>query len=133
MSRSTTHRSSDVAWDGKKLSEYSGGGVSVNGTLQLRRWVAPCDGTIVSIGLNVGTTPTNAAAALQIGTLADPDSHLDDYDLTDHATGFVELIANALTLETEVTKGTVYVIGFVNADTTGEIDVSVIVEPRGPA
>lgn len=129
MSRSTTHRSGDVAFNGEKLSEYGGGGTSINGTLQLARWVAPCDGEMVSVGLNVETQPTNAAAALQIGTIADPDSHLDDYDLTNHATGFIELIADALMIETSITKGESYAVNFVNADTTGAVSVTVIVEP----
>lgn len=129
MSRSTTHRSSDVAYNGELLFDVHGGAVSINGTTQFIKFLAPCDGTIKDVNLNITTTATNAAARLRIGTSAAPTSILNDFVLTNLATGYRNLISNALLVSTAIVRGNAYVVGFVNADTTGEIFASLVIEP----
>lgn len=126
MSRSTTHRSSDVEFNQKLLYEVAGGVVSVNGTAKFIRWVAPCDGTIRACYWTPTVTATNAAARLRVGSAASPTALLNDYVLTNVTTGG-DIIGSFTAVA--LTRGTAYQCSMVNADTTGEVDVIIIVEP----
>lgn len=128
MAAGNTHRSGDVEYDGKLLYMISGGATSANSTQRLARWVAPCDGTM-EVQVNITTLFSNAAAVFRVGTIADTDSHLDDYSLTNVVAGWYDLTHNALMLSRTVTKGTVYVVELTNADTTGVLDFSIVVDP----
>lgn len=129
MSRSTTHRSGDVAYNGELLDTVNGGAVSINGTTKIIRWVAPCDGTLEDVNLFISTLASNAAARLRIGTPAAPTSILNDFVLTNIATGYRNLKGNALLVSTAITRGQAYEVGFVNADATGELNVGLVIVP----
>lgn len=130
MSRSTTHRSSDVEYNGKNLAEFFGGLVSANATTRFMRFVAPCDGTIKEFLLGVIVSPTNAAAVIRMGTYDDTDSHLDDKNIQNLAIGSYDMLSDALFVNKEVTRGRMYVVELTNADTTGELAVTIVIEPR---
>ncbi len=130
MSRTTTHRSSEVEYNGKLLQAYSFGLVSANATTRFGRVVAPCDGKFVDLVLGTIATPTNAAAVLRVGLSTDTDYFLDDKNIQNQAVGSVSLIGDALFVQKDVTRGDIIVFEFTNADTTGEIAVTAIIEPR---
>lgn len=132
MSRATTHRSSDVEYNGKHLQEYFGGLVSANATTRFMRFVAPCDGTIVAARLGIIVMPTNAAAVIRIGLYSDTDSHLDDKNIQNIAAAGsdVDLLSDPLFVLKTVNKGDIIVVELTNADTTGELAVTLVVEPR---
>ena len=130
MSRTTTYRSSDVAFNGKLLCCYAGGAVAINGTTEPIRWVAPCDGTIVMALIKITTVFTHATAALRIGSQATPDDLLNDYVLTSIAAGSYDLTKDTLMAASPaVTRGTAYTMGIVCGDTTGELDAVIVIEP----
>ena len=130
MSRSTAYRSSDVAYNGELLFDVHGGAVSINGTTKIIRFVAPCDGTIEDVNTFISTLFSNAAARLRMGTPAAPTSILNDFVLTNLATGYRNLKGNALLVSTAIVRGQAYEVGLVNADTTGEMNVSVVISPN---
>lgn len=131
MSRATTHRSGEVAYDGKMLYTFSANQVVANATTKFGHFVAPCDGTVVQIGGNCIVTPTNATNDLSFGTVADVDSVLDEYDVQNLATGAFDLTgATQGTGGFTITKGEAYCWTWVGADTTGQIVTSVVIEPR---
>lgn len=131
MSRSTTHRSSDVEYNGKSLVNFFGGLVSANATTRFIRFVAPCDGTIREFLLGVIAVPTNAASVIRLGLNSDTDSHLDDKNIQNLAIGTYDMLSDPLFLIKDVSRGQIYVVEFTNADTTGELTVSIVIEPRG--
>lgn len=131
MSRNTTHRSSEVMFNGKLLTAFCDRFVVANATSRFGWFVAPCDGTIVQLDINCIVTPTHATNDLSLGTVADIDSVLDEFDVTNLATGYRSLIGETLGVGgLNVTKGEVYAWGWVGADTTGEIATLVTIEPR---
>lgn len=130
MSRATTHRSSDVEYNGKHLYTVTGGLVSANATTRFMRFVAPCDGTIREFLLGVIVTPTNAAAVIRMGTYNDTDSHLDDKNIQNLAIGVTDMLGDALFVDKTVSKGEMMVVEFTNADTTGELAVTIVIEPN---
>lgn len=130
MSRATTHRSSEVEYNGKHLVSFCARQVVANATTRFGHFVAPCDGTIRQLEVNCTTSPTNATNDLSFGTVADIDSHLNEIDITDLATGRTDYIAHANVISLEVTKGEVYAWGWVGADTTGELTTLITIEPR---
>lgn len=130
MSRNTTHRSSEVAFNGSLLQEYVFGVVSANATTRFARFVAPCDGTIVVAYLGVIVTPTNAAAVLRMGVYTATTSLLNNKNIQNIALGRTDLLSDALFVSKTVTKGDIIVAEFVNADTTGELALTIVIEPR---
>lgn len=132
MSRNTTHKSGEVAFDGKLLYTLAAGLVSANATTRFFRWVAPCDGTIIVANMGVIVQPTNAAAVVRIGLYSDTDSHLDDKNIQNigAAGTIVDLLADALFVLKTVNKGDILVMELTNADTTGELAFTIVVEPR---
>lgn len=130
MTRATTYRSSDVAYNGKHLVSFCARQVVANATTRFGHFVAPCDGTIVQLEVNCTTTPTHATNDLSFGTVADIDSHLNEVDITGLATGRHDYISHANVISREVTKGEVYAWGWVGADTTGELTTLITIEPR---
>lgn len=128
MSRSSAYRSGDVAWNGKGLLimplprivnaasvGYSGG------------FVAPCAGNIVKLAINITTQFTHADAAAAFGKLSDLDSHLDDYDLTNVATGHRDLTSSLVTAA--IVEGEAYTWSLAASDTTGVLLGVVVIEP----
>lgn len=130
MSRNTTHRSSDVAYNGKHLVSFCARFVAAAATSRFGHFVAPCDGTIVQMEVNCTTSPTHATNDLSLGTVADIDSLLNEIDITDLATGRTDYIAHANVISLQVTKGEVYAWGWVGGDTTGELTTLLTIEPR---
>lgn len=130
MSRATTYRSSDVAYNGKHLYSVHSRAVAAAATTRFGHFVAPCDGTIVQMEVNCTTQPTHATNDLSFGTVADIDSHLNEVDITDLATGRTDYISHANVITLEVTKGEVYAWGWVGGDTTGELTALITIEPR---
>lgn len=130
MSRNTTHRSSEVEYNGKHLHTVSGGVVSANATTRFLRWVAPCDATIVGADLGIIVVPTNAAAVLRIGLYTDTDSHFDDKNIQNRALGTTDLLGDALFVLKTVNKGDILVAELTNADATGELALTLVFEPR---
>lgn len=130
MSRATTHRSSEVEYNGKLLHTIVAGVVSANATTRFLRWVSPCDGTIRHADLGVIVTPTNAAAVVRIGLYTDTDSHFDDKNIQNIALGPVDLLSDALFVLKTVNKDDILVAEFTNADTTGELALTLVIEPR---
>ncbi len=130
MSRNTTHRSSEVAFNGSLLHHVFGGLVSANATTRFLRWVAPCDGTFVVADLGVIVSPTNAASVLRIGVYTDTDYFFDDKNIQNIALGRTDLLSDALFLVKTVSKGDIIVAEFTNADTTGELALTLVIEPR---
>lgn len=130
MSRATTHKSSEVAWDGKRQFSVHDRLVASAATVRAGYFVAPCDGTIVQLEVNCIVTPTHATNDLSFGTVADIDSNLNEVDITDLATGRTDYIAHANVLSLSVTKGEAYAWGWVGGDTTGELVFLVTIEPR---
>lgn len=130
MSRATTHKTSEAEYDGKLTSEFVGGLVSANATTRFIWFVAPCDGTVKEFLLGTIVSPTNAAAVIRMGLASDTDSMLDDKNIQNQAVGTVNLISDALFVSKTVTRGDVIVVEFTNADTTGELAVTIVIEPR---
>jgi hypothetical protein len=130
MSRNTTHRSSEVEYNGKLLFPVVAGLVSANATTRFARFVAPCDCTIVQADLGVIVVPTNAAAVIRIGVRTDTDYFLDDLNIQNKALGTHDLLSDALFVVKDVSKGDVVVVEFTNADTTGELALTLVFEPR---
>jgi len=130
MSRSTQYRTSAAEYDGKLPYVVSGGATVSNGTQNIIRFTAPCDGYVEAFNVTVNTLASHANAAIAFGSLADPDSHLDDYDLTNIAAGAYDLVSDALMLNRNITKGTTYVVQLTSGDTTGVIDASIVINAR---
>lgn len=130
MSRATTHRSSEVEFSGKLLYTVKGGAVAINGTTEPVRWAAPCDGNIRMVQVTITTMFTHASAALRIGSQATPDDLLNDYVLQNIAAGTYDLAYNVLMVSRTITAGTAYTVGIVCGDTTGELDLTLVIEPR---
>lgn len=132
MSRNTTHKSGEVSFDGKLMYALQAGVVSANSTQRIFRWVAPCDGTIIVAKMGVIVQPTNAAAVVRIGTYDDTDSHFDDKNVQNigAAGTIVDLLADALFVLKTVNRGQILVIEHTNADTTGELAFTIVIEPR---
>lgn len=130
MSRSTSYRSGEVAFDGKLLYVVGAAATAAAATQRFGHFVAPCDGTIVQLNANCTTTPTHATNDLSFGTMADIDSHLNEIDITDLATGNVDYASHANVLSLSVTKGEAYAWGWVGGDTTGVLVTTVVIEPR---
>lgn len=130
MSRSTTHRSSDVEFNGKLLYVIGAGFQAAAAVNRFGHFVAPCDGTIRQLNANFTTTPTHATNNLSFGTVADIDSHLNEIDVTDLATGNVDYIAHANVLSLTISKGEAYAWGWDCGDTTGFLVTSIVIEPR---
>lgn len=130
MTRATTHRSSDVEFNGKLLYSFSAAATAAAATQRFGYFVAPCDGTIVQMEVNCDTSPTHATNNLSLGTVADIDSLLNEIDITDLATGRTDYIGHADVISLQVTKGEVYAWGWVGGDTTGELTTLLTIEPR---
>ena len=130
MSRATTHRSSEVAFNGKLLYVIGSGATASAATVRFGHFVAPCDGTIRQLNCNVVTVATHATNDLSFGTMADIDSHLNEVDMTDVAAGNVDYAAHANVITLVITAGEAYAWGWAGGDTTGQFTCSVVIEPR---
>ncbi len=133
MSRAVTHRSGQVEYDGKQLVEVHGRVVAAASTQRFGHFTAPCNGKIVRAIVHTVVTPTHATADLSFGTVADIDSHINEIDCTNRATGAVDL-ANGVEgtdpyLDFDIVQGTAYAWGYVGGDTTGEIITCMVIEP----
>ena len=134
MSRASTHRSGDVAYNGKHLYTVTGRVVAAASTQRFGHFVAPCDGRIVAALVNTVVTPTHATSDLSFGKVSDIDSHINEIDWQNHATGVVDLAALGSEgtdpyLDFDIVKGEVYAWGFVGGDTTGELVTTMVIEP----
>lgn len=136
MTRSPLARSSQIEWDSiAGIASFSSGRLtSVNGTVRTA-FVAPFTGYVNGFDVNIDTAFTNAAARANMGTYADAqnDDLLDDF-VIQNLTGYQNLIGSALWVSKAVTKGTLYGIGFTNADITGNGAITVTLGPvQSPA
>jgi len=133
MSRATTHRSSEVEYNGKLLYIIYGAATAAAATQRFGEFVAPCDGKIRMLGRTITTVATHATNNLSFGTLADIDSHLNEVDITDTVAGFVDYCTGVEgvepLLDLDVVKGEVYAWGWVGGDTTGHLATVVVIEP----
>ena len=130
MSRTTTYKSSQEAWDGKGLVKIPIPKITNAAAAQyFSGFTAPFAMTVVGLFVTIHTVFTHADAALAFGTIADPDSHLDDYDLTDIAAGTYELSYNALMLSRDLAVNTGYSFSLAASDTTGVLTGMLICEP----
>lgn len=129
MSRSTTHRSSDVAYNGKALYVVSSRIAATAATVEFGHFMAPCDGTIVYAAVNTVTAPTHATSDLYLGIVSDTDSLLAVTDWQNHATGVADVTPDLL-LSGAVSQGSAYHWTFAGGDTTGELFVTLVIEPR---
>lgn len=129
MSRSVTHRSSDVQWNGKMLFTHNLGGriVAANST-QKFGFNSPCDGTIVSFRVNITTAWTNAAAALSLGTEASATAFLASTDIHAVTASVVDYTPSLATAV--VTKDQAIVFYATSGDTTGVLFPVIVIEPR---
>jgi hypothetical protein len=130
MSRATTHRSGDVAFNGKLLYVIGSGATASSATVRFGHFVAPCDGTIVQLNVNVVTVATHATNDISFGIMSDIDSHLNEVDMTDVAAGNTNYVGHANILSVTITAGEAYAWGWAGGDTTGQFTCSVVVEPR---
>lgn len=131
MSRATTHRASQEAYDGKGRFTIQAAATAANATQRFGYFVAPCDCTIVDAGYNVDVDPTHATNDLSLGTVADIDSVFDEIDITSIGTGFKSLMGATLgTGGLNLTRGEVYAFGWVGGDTTGHLTAFLVCEPR---
>lgn len=131
MSRATTHRSSEVEYNGKALWVHQADATAAAATQRFGYFVAPCDGTIVAAGYNVDVDPSHATNNLSLGTVADIDSIFDEVDITDIGLGYHDLMGGTLgTGGLTVTKGEVYAFGWAGGDTDGHLTAFLVIEPR---
>jgi len=131
MSRNTTHRSSEVAFNGNALWTHQAAATAAAATQRFGYFVAPFDGTIVAAGYNIDTQATHATNDLSLGTVADIDSIFDEIDITNLATGYRDLISATQGVGgLNVTKGETYAWGWVGGDTTGHLTAFLVIEPR---
>jgi len=129
MSRATTHRSSEVDFNGKLLYVAGTGRLVVSAaTVEFGWFVAPCDGTIRQASIHVVAVPTHATNVLSFGSEDDTDLLLDDLDIKDRAAGHHDL--TALFAVVTVNRGEAYQWEWEGGDTTGEIITSMVIEPR---
>lgn len=106
----------------------SGALTAVSGTVKTG-FVAPFDGYIVRADLVVTTVFNNTTSSVHIGTFADPDSMLDDFDIEDLAAGYYDLIGKTW-VSKAITKGTAYSVGFTAGGTTGVGIIGLILAPN---
>ena len=131
MTRATTHRSSEVEYNGKALWVHQADFTAAAATSRFGHFVAPCDGTIVDAGYNVDVDPSHATNNFSLGTLADIDSVFDEVDITDIGLGYHSLMGGTLgTGGLSITKGEVYAFGWVGGDTDGHLTAFLVIEPR---
>ena len=128
MSRSTTHRSSDVNFNGKALQQWQSGRVTAANSTQKFGFVSICDGTIVQLLVNIVTALTNAAAALQLGTETSLTRNLANLDIHSYAAGLFDL--TPLLASATVSRGDAIVFSVIDGDTTGLLDAAIVIEPR---
>lgn len=133
MSRATTHRSSDVAYNGKNLYTVHGHIVATAAAVAFGHFVAPCAGRIVRALVDTIVAPTHATSDLSFGTVADPDSHINEIDWQNHAVNTVDL-ANGTEgtdpyLDFDIVEGESYAWVFTGGDTTGELVTTLVIEP----
>lgn len=131
MTRATTHRSSEVEFNGKLLINKGGNTTAANDTHQFGHFIAPCDGTIVQHDVYTNVAVTHASANFLFGSVDDTDANVDDYDLEDVvADTLTSLMGHASQVSTTITKGKCYCWSLTSGDTTGNITTSVTIEPR---
>ncbi len=92
--------------------------------------VAPCDLYIERVFYVIDTQFTHASSAITFGTVADPDSHIDSFNIQNAAAGTYELdMANAAVLNRTILKGSAVAFGLDAADTTGKISITAVLRP----
>lgn len=132
MAKGTDYKSGRVEYDGAFVYAQSSGRITnaaaaVNG----EAFVAPFSGTVKDYHVNIDTQFTHADAALAVGLLSDSDSLLDDYDLTNVATGYQNLIGNTLWVSKAITVGSLYLTAQLAAsDTTGKLTAVIVIAPQ---
>lgn len=133
MSRATTHRSSEVEFNGKLLYTFTSNFIAAAATSRFGHFTAPCDGKIRMLGRDITTVATHATNNLSFGTLADIDSHLNEVDITDAVEGFVDYCTGIEgvepLLDLDIVKGETYAWGWVGGDTTGQLGTIIVIEP----
>lgn len=133
MSRNTTHRSSEIEFNGKLCYAVFGAATAAAATQRFGEFVAPCDGKIRVLARNITTQATHATNDLSFGTLADIDSHLNEVDITNAATGYIDYCTGVEgtepLLDLDIVAGQVYAWGWVGGDTTGHMATVVVIEP----
>lgn len=93
--------------------------------------VAPCDLYIERVFYHIDTQFTHATSAITFGTIADPDSHIDSFNIQNAATGVYELdMANAAVVTRNISKGDAVGFGLDAADTTGKISITAVLRAR---
>lgn len=132
MSLSTSHRSGEVAWDGKLMYYVHTAATAAAATQRFGHFVAPCDGVIVAAGYNVDVDPTHATNDLSLGLIGDIDSIFDEIDITTIGTGYHDLMGATQGVGgLNVTRGEQYAWGWVGGDTTGHLSAYLVIQPRG--
>lgn len=133
MSRNITHRSGDVDYDGKNLYTVYGRVVAAASTQRFGHFVAPCNGKIRRALVATAVAPTHATSDLSFGTVADPDSHINEIDWQNHALDTVDLCNSTEGtdpyLDYDIVEGTAYAWAFAGGDTTGELITCLVIEP----
>lgn len=131
MSRASTHRSSEVEYNGKLLYTFQAAATAAAATQRFGYFVAPCDGVIVDAGINIDTQATHATNDVSLGTVADIDSIFDEFDIQNDAVGYQNLMGFTQgTGGLNVTRGEAYAWGWVGGDTTGHLTTYLVIEPR---
>jgi hypothetical protein len=121
--------SGEVEYDGRLLYTISDRLVASAATVRFGYFVAPCAGIIQFMGVNCIVSPTHATNDLSFGLVSDIDSHLNEVDITDLATGFIDYTGHANILSRTIAQGAVYAWGWVGGDTTGEIVTTMVISP----
>ena len=128
MSRPTTYRTGDAAFNGKIMHVISLGRLTAAAAAVKYGWVAPCDGTIKQFDVLTTTAVTHATAAISLGTEASVTANLGSVDIHSVTAGLVDYTSSLASAT--VTKGTGYVLVFTSGDTTGVITVGLVIEPN---
>lgn len=93
-------------------------------------FVAPFTGEVVDYHVYIDTQFTHASSTLSMGLLSDSDSNLNDFVIQNLATGYRNLIGDALWVTKALTQGSPYLTAeLAAADTTGKLAVTLVAKP----
>jgi len=129
--KSVSVRSSDVQFDGGLNLVVNSGLVAfgIGASSNLGAVVAPCDLTVKSAKLYIGTSPTSANAKVNFGTVADSDAYLNAYSCNGLAAGEYDLIAATEWVTKSIPKGTLMVFELEAATAVGNAALTLVLVP----
>ncbi len=124
-------KSSAVQWDGGKTLVLNSGLVAfgTGASSNLGAVIAPCDLTVKSAKLYIGTSPSSANAKVNFGTVADPDAYLDAYSCNGLAAGEYDIIAATEWVGKAIPKGTLMVFELEAATAVGNAALTLVAVP----